>query len=94
MAGITGRTGAPYARIMGLGAYRPTRLVPNSEVVDAIDSSDEWIQQRSGIRTRRWAGPIPDLKGGLDEDSETPARHSGSDRRRLLRITVGTVAET
>jgi 3-oxoacyl-(acyl-carrier-protein) synthase III len=45
------------AAILGIGAYRPTRVVPNEEIVDAIDSSDEWIQQRSGIRTRRIAGP-------------------------------------
>ena len=41
---------------------RPRRLPPvprspNSEVVEAIDSSDEWIQQRSGIKQRRWATP-------------------------------------
>lgn len=48
-------SGAPHARILGIGAYRPRRVVPNSEVVDAIDSSDEWIQQRSGIKTRRFA---------------------------------------
>ena len=45
------------ARILGVGAYRPSRLVPNSEVVEAIDSSDEWIRQRSGIESRRWATP-------------------------------------
>ncbi|GAA3823070.1 beta-ketoacyl-ACP synthase III [Nocardioides panacisoli] len=45
------------AAILGIGAYRPARIVPNEEIVDAIDSSDEWIQQRSGIRTRRIAGP-------------------------------------
>ena len=39
MTAITGGTGAAHARIMGVGAYRPSRLVPNSEVVDAIDSS-------------------------------------------------------
>ena len=55
MAPLTAATGAPHARIMGMGSYRPTRLVPNSEVVDAIDSSDEWIQQRSGIKQRRFA---------------------------------------
>jgi 3-oxoacyl-[acyl-carrier-protein] synthase-3 len=44
------------ATLLGLGVYRPRRVVPNSEVVEAIDSSDEWIQQRSGIRTRRFAG--------------------------------------
>src|SRR5262245_28160201 len=53
-----------------------------------------YAQKKDRILTRRWAGPIPDLKGGLDEDSETPARHNGSDRRRLHRISVGTVAET
>ena len=35
----------------------PPASIPNSEVVEAIDSSDEWIQQRSGIKQRRWATP-------------------------------------
>ena len=30
--------------------------MPNAEIVERIDSSDEWIQQRSGIKTRRIAG--------------------------------------
>lgn len=50
-------TGSPYAAILGLGTERGGRVVPNSELVEAIDSSDEWIQQRSGIRERRWVGP-------------------------------------
>lgn len=54
---LTTDQGAAHAAILGVGSYRPARIVPNSEVVDAIDSSDEWIQQRSGIRTRRFAGP-------------------------------------
>lgn len=41
--------------ILGIGAYRPSRIVPNADVIEAIDSSDEWIQQRSGIKQRRWA---------------------------------------
>lgn len=49
--------GAPYARILGVGGYRPTRVVPNEEILRHIDSSDEWIRSRSGIRTRHWAGP-------------------------------------
>ncbi len=57
MAGLGSASGAPHAAILGIGAYRPTRVIPNSEVVDAIDSSDEWIQQRSGIKQRRWATP-------------------------------------
>ncbi|AKH82212.1 3-oxoacyl-ACP synthase [Streptomyces sp. CNQ-509] len=49
--------GAPYARIMGVGGYRPTRVVPNEEILQYIDSSDEWIRSRSGITARHWAGP-------------------------------------
>lgn len=45
-----------HSRILGVGAYRPRRIVPNSEIVEGIDSSDEWIQTRSGIKTRRFAG--------------------------------------
>ncbi len=52
---IAPSVGSPHAAILGLGAYRPSRLVPNADVVERIDSSDEWIQQRSGIKTRRWA---------------------------------------
>jgi len=42
--------------ILSVGSYRPKRLVPNSEIVDRIDSNDEWIQQRTGIQSRRFAG--------------------------------------
>ena len=45
------------AQIVSVGTYRPARLVPNSEIVDRIDSSDEWIQQRTGIESRRFARP-------------------------------------
>ena len=42
--------------ILSVGSYRPKRLVPNSEIVDRIESNDEWIQQRTGIQSRRFAG--------------------------------------
>jgi 3-oxoacyl-[acyl-carrier-protein] synthase III len=56
-ATISPRIGAAHARILGVGGYRPARIVPNSELVERIDSSDEWIQSRSGIKSRRWASP-------------------------------------
>jgi 3-oxoacyl-[acyl-carrier-protein] synthase-3 len=49
--------GLRHSAVLGLGLHRASRVVPNSEIVDAIDSSDEWIQQRSGIIERRWATP-------------------------------------
>jgi 3-oxoacyl-(acyl-carrier-protein) synthase III len=44
-----------HAGLIGLGVYRPERVVPNAELVEAIDSSDEWIRERSGIIERRFA---------------------------------------
>ncbi|MFJ2088150.1 ketoacyl-ACP synthase III [Streptomyces sp. NPDC087901] len=55
MSKIKPSKGAPYARIMGVGAYRPTRVVPNEVILETIDSSDEWIRSRSGIASRHWA---------------------------------------
>jgi 3-oxoacyl-[acyl-carrier-protein] synthase-3 len=54
---ITVPTGANYARILSVGAYRPERIVGNDELVEAINSSDQWIRERSGIVSRRWAAP-------------------------------------
>lgn len=50
-------TGAAFTRIYAFGAARGDRVVPNSEIIGPIDSSDEWIQQRTGIITRRRASP-------------------------------------
>ena len=48
-------SGPAYTRIYSYGAARGDLVVPNEELVAAIDSSDEWIQQRTGIVTRRRA---------------------------------------
>lgn len=44
-----------FAGLTGLGAYRPERRVTNDELAARIDSSDEWIRERSGIVERRFA---------------------------------------
>ncbi|MFD6063933.1 3-oxoacyl-[acyl-carrier-protein] synthase III C-terminal domain-containing protein [Rhodococcus wratislaviensis] len=46
-----------HSSILGLGVYRPERVVTNDEICRQIDSTDEWIRVRSGIRNRRFAGP-------------------------------------
>jgi len=49
------RSTGTYARILGVGGYRPARVITNEEVITRIDSSDEWIRERSGIVTRHGA---------------------------------------
>jgi 3-oxoacyl-[acyl-carrier-protein] synthase III len=43
--------------IVGLGAYLPSRVVTNDELADVLDTSDEWIRTRTGIRQRHVAAP-------------------------------------
>jgi len=52
---LTQATGPAHTRILGLGGVRGERTVTNDELVGPIDSSDEWIRQRTGIVTRRRA---------------------------------------
>ena len=43
--------------ILGSGSYAPTRIVTNDELSQRVETSDEWIFTRTGIRERRIAGP-------------------------------------
>jgi 3-oxoacyl-[acyl-carrier-protein] synthase-3 len=43
------------ARIVGIGAYAPKRILTNQELEKMVATSDEWIVQRTGIETRRFA---------------------------------------
>jgi 3-oxoacyl-[acyl-carrier-protein] synthase-3 len=46
-----------YVRISGWGKYLPARIMPNSELAELVDTSDEWIRARTGIGERRIAAP-------------------------------------
>ena len=55
MAEIADTSGVNNNGMLGIGAYRPERVVTNDEICEHIDSSDEWIYTRTGIKTRRFA---------------------------------------
>lgn len=46
-----------YARIVGTGSYLPAKVLTNAEIEKVVDTSDEWIVERTGIRERRVAAP-------------------------------------
>jgi 3-oxoacyl-(acyl-carrier-protein) synthase III len=75
-----------------VGAYRPARVVPNSEIVDAIDSSDEWIQQRSGIKTRRIADDSETVVAMSVSAARDALAHAGVDPRQVDCVVVATVS--
>jgi len=45
------------ATIAGTGMYVPERVVTNHDLAKIVDTSDEWIVERTGIRERRWSAP-------------------------------------
>ncbi|MBZ5740240.1 beta-ketoacyl-ACP synthase III [Nocardioides mangrovi] len=89
--GLAQVDGARHAAILGIGSYRPSRVIPNAEVVDAIDSSDEWIQQRSGIRQRRWATPEETVQMMAVAASRTAIERAGIDPKQIECVIVATV---
>ena len=42
------------SKIKGVGFYVPDNVVKNSDLEEIMDTSDEWIQERTGIKERRW----------------------------------------
>ncbi len=58
----------PFARLAGLGVYLPARVVTNQEFAERLETSDQWIVERTGIRERRFAA--------ADETVATMAREA------------------
>lgn len=79
------------SQILSVGVYRPQRLVPNSEIVDKIESNDEWIQQRTGIATRRYADEnesLLDMACWAAEDALKKAKLSIEDIDTVIVATI------
>jgi 3-oxoacyl-[acyl-carrier-protein] synthase-3 len=89
---LNSSVGAPQATILGIGTYRPSRVVPNDELVDAIDSSDEWIQQRSGIKERRFAGPDETVQMMSVAASRQALERAGLEPAQVDCVVVATVS--
>ena len=57
-----------YSRVIGTGSYLPEKIVTNDDLARIVDTSDEWIRTRSGIRSRHVAA-----EGQLASDLALPA---------------------
>jgi 3-oxoacyl-[acyl-carrier-protein] synthase-3 len=76
----------PGCRITGLGTALPERVVGNAELAERIDSSDDWIVERSGIRARHLAaGPFAaEPKRGADHLGTTGLLAAAAGRRAMV----------
>jgi 3-oxoacyl-[acyl-carrier-protein] synthase-3 len=92
MSKIKPSQGAPFARIMGVGGYRPVRVVPNEVILETIDSSDEWIRSRSGIATRHWASPEETVAAMSVEAAGKAIADAGITPQQIGGVIVSTVS--
>jgi 3-oxoacyl-[acyl-carrier-protein] synthase-3 len=82
----------PIARISGLGTAVPARVVTNADFAAYLDTSDQWIMERTGIRERRIAGPGDTLSGLCQSASLIAMADAGLGPERLDAIVVGTIS--
>jgi 3-oxoacyl-[acyl-carrier-protein] synthase-3 len=90
MRGINEQSGG--TRVCGVGGYRPARVVFNKEISAAIDSTDEWIQQRSGITSRRFAGPDETIVSMAVAAGQDALAHAGVAPDRVGAVLVATMS--
>ncbi len=82
------------SRILSVGSYRPSRIVPNSEIVDRIESSDEWIRERSGIESRRFASKEETVIAMSKAASEQALKRAGIAMSEVDAVIMATVSYT
>ncbi len=80
----------PFARIAGLGVAVPERVVPNSWFEERLDTSDQWIVDRTGIRERRFAGPEDTVAGLSARAAADALAQAGLEATDLDAIVLGT----
>lgn len=78
-------------RVLGLGAYRPNVIVTNEDVCQWIDSSDEWIRQRTGIITRHRAPADISVIDMAEGASREALQKAGIEASELGAVIVSTV---
>jgi 3-oxoacyl-[acyl-carrier-protein] synthase-3 len=77
--------------ITGFGCYVPERVMTNDELAQLVDTSDEWIMERTGIRERRVAGPTEALSDLCLPAARQALDHAGVAAKDIDLLIVATV---
>jgi 3-oxoacyl-[acyl-carrier-protein] synthase-3 len=81
----------PKSRILGVGAYTPERILTNRELERIVDTSDEWVRERTGIHERRIAADGESTSDMALRAAEHALEMAGLGPQALDLIVVGTV---
>ncbi|AVH21758.1 beta-ketoacyl-ACP synthase 3 [Nocardia cyriacigeorgica] len=83
MVSIAVKKGRDNVAMLGIGAYRPQRIVSNDEVCEVLDSTDQWIYERTGIRNRRWISGDETLRSIAAAAGDRALNNTGIDRSKI-----------
>ena len=79
------------AAIVGVGAYLPDRILSNADLERMVDTSDEWITRRTGIKERRIMAPEESTATMATEAGRRACREAGLDPSELDLVVVATI---
>jgi 3-oxoacyl-[acyl-carrier-protein] synthase III len=82
----------PSSRIVGTGGYTPDKILTNSDLEKLIETSDEWITERTGIRARRIAREDETTSDMAAEAAKRALQMAGLKPEDLSMIIVGTIS--
>ncbi len=85
-------TAGPRSRIAGTGAYVPERVMTNAALEKLVDTSDEWIQERTGIKERRIAAEGESASDMAVQAARRALEAAGLSASDLDMIIVGTIS--
>jgi len=85
-------TPVAHTRIYALGAARGNQVVTNDDIAGPIDSSDEWIRQRTGVATRTRAAEDQSMMDLAVEASKEAIAKSGVDPSEIGAVILATIS--
>jgi 3-oxoacyl-[acyl-carrier-protein] synthase-3 len=88
---VIGAAGDVHVTVTGLGAYAPERVVTNDELSGLVETSDEWIVERTGIRERRIAAETQALSDLALPAAEQALAQAGLEGKDIDLLVVATV---
>jgi 3-oxoacyl-[acyl-carrier-protein] synthase-3 len=88
---MIGAAGDFHVTVTGLGAWAPERVITNDELSGLVDTSDEWIVERTGIRERRIAAETQALSDIALPAAEQALEQAGVEGKDVDLLIVATV---
>ncbi|PZF60847.1 3-oxoacyl-ACP synthase [Curtobacterium sp. MCBD17_034] len=84
----------PGSRIIGLGHHQPARIMTNDDLAAIVDTNDEWIRTRTGIRTRHIASEADTVTSMAIEAGRAAIADAGIDPAEIDQVFVASTSAT